>query len=533
MNRQTTPNIITDHAIENKDNDLFQFHSYALSISKLMANKENIAPFTVGILGEWGSGKTSLLKLIMHELATTAETKEANYRKCVPVWFDAWRYNTAESLLLSLTNVMWQRVKEDFSLVHRLFYRLKSPSGKERNWVGMIISFVTQLATIGRVNLDVSKFEKETMFSKRMDFYNEFRKCFNGFVDAYGRKGKETILVVLIDDLDRCVPSKVVELLEAVKVFISSPNCAFIIALDEIVVREAVRAYYMKSGLETVDTTKYLDKMIQVKFSLPPLRQLELDKYVQSLTTVEEEARELLSGVTQFISTNPRKIKHFINQFELQWSILQSASPQTVDRTKLLSWLLINEVSPELFDYVRAQPNDHQRALTMNEVIKFRAAQEEGWLPDEKVVDMITKNEALRKISASLSKYDLQYFPKEMGYYIHLSAPPLLTATRDIRKDIEYTLASLTPKDARVLQLFFGIGKHERLTLEQIAKEYAVKPETVRKWLAIALRKCRHPSRSRRLKDYLDYIPETGELSGEELLIEAIFGTWRITDDFV
>ena len=65
-------------------------------------------------------------------------------------------------------------------------------------------------------------------------------------------------------------------------------------------------------------------------------------------------------------------------------------------------------------------------------------------------------------------------------------------------------LATLTPREAKVLRLRFGLEDGRPRTLEEVGKEFDVTRERIRQIEAKALRKLRHPSRSRKLKDYLD-----------------------------
>ena len=74
----------------------------------------------------------------------------------------------------------------------------------------------------------------------------------------------------------------------------------------------------------------------------------------------------------------------------------------------------------------------------------------------------------------------------------------------DLKKQIDDVLGTLTPREQRVLQLRFGLEDGRARTLEEVGKEFGVTRERIRQIEAKALRKLRHPSRSRKLKDYLE-----------------------------
>ena len=82
---------------------------------------------------------------------------------------------------------------------------------------------------------------------------------------------------------------------------------------------------------------------------------------------------------------------------------------------------------------------------------------------------------------------------------------PADAASRQLLKEqIDGVLSSLTPRERRVLQLRFGLEDGRSRTLEEVGKEFQVTRERIRQIEAKALRKLRHPTRSRKLKDYLE-----------------------------
>lgn len=87
----------------------------------------------------------------------------------------------------------------------------------------------------------------------------------------------------------------------------------------------------------------------------------------------------------------------------------------------------------------------------------------------------------------------------------HTALPPVDAASRQLLKEqIDVVLYSLTPREQRVLQLRFGLEDGRSRTLEEVGREFGVTRERIRQIEAKALRKLRHPSRSRKLKDYLE-----------------------------
>ncbi|MFC2068575.1 RNA polymerase sigma factor RpoD [Chloroflexota bacterium] len=124
-------------------------------------------------------------------------------------------------------------------------------------------------------------------------------------------------------------------------------------------------------------------------------------------------------------------------------------------------------------------------------------------LPPEKVKEIVKVSQL--PISLELPIGDEE--ENHLGDFIEdrNALPPADAASRQMLKEqISRVLASLTPREQRVLQLRFGLEDGRSRTLEEVGREFKVTRERIRQIEAKALRKLRHPSRSRKLKDYLE-----------------------------
>jgi len=95
----------------------------------------------------------------------------------------------------------------------------------------------------------------------------EFRKDFADLLKESGI----TKLIVVIDDLDRCLPETILETLEAIKLFLFVPRTAFILGADERLVKYAVRRRFPELPGQLVEVgSDYLEKLIQYPIYVPP-----------------------------------------------------------------------------------------------------------------------------------------------------------------------------------------------------------------------------------------------------------------------
>jgi len=124
-------------------------------------------------------------------------------------------------------------------------------------------------------------------------------------------------------------------------------------------------------------------------------------------------------------------------------------------------------------------------------------------LPPDKVREIIKVSQLPVSLEAPIGEEE----DSHLGDFIedqNIVPPPDAASRQLLKEQIGEVLSSLTPRERRVLQLRFGLEDGRARTLEEVGKEFNVTRERIRQIEAKALRKLRHPSRSRKLKDYLE-----------------------------
>ena len=112
----------------------------------------------------------------------------------------------------------------------------------------------------------------------------------------------DVTLVVFVDDLDRCLPITAISTLEAMRLFLFMDRTAFVIAADEKMIRQAVRAHFKDTVLDDDLVTNYFDKLIQIPIRVPPLGTQEVRAYLFLLfiensncpQNIKDEARKAI-----------------------------------------------------------------------------------------------------------------------------------------------------------------------------------------------------------------------------------------------
>jgi len=181
------------------------------------------------------------------------------------------------------------------------------------------------------------------------------------------------------------------------------------------------------------------------------------------------------------------------------------------------TWWIRQAITRAIADQARTIRIPVHMVETINKLLRVsrRLAQEQGKQPSSKEIGQEMemapeKVEEIIKVSQLPISLESPIGDEEdshLGDFIEdrNTLPPADVASRQLLKEqIEEVLSTLTPREQRVLQLRFGLEDGRSRTLEEVGKEFNVTRERIRQIEAKALRKLRHPSRSRKLKDYLE-----------------------------
>jgi len=438
--------------------DLIGFRVHAELIADVVSDQK-LLPVTIGVFGEWGNGKTSIMKML--------EEKLGKREDMAVLYFDAWLfegYDDAKSALI--TSILKQlsehkgfpdALKDDaLKLISRVNWMRMLKMGWDNVALPAVLAYATNGATAvpsligafkgfltGRSDEKGKAQPQESILNadKASGIFKDIADPELGdvrsFRDGFGNLLKKTsfkTLVVLIDDLDRCSPERIVENLEAIKLFLNVNKTAFIIGADPRIVRHAVAVRYRdaleaarlsaapgESGTEAGDqlVRDYVEKLIQVPYHLPRLSPAEIETYMTLLfsrrdldpadfqlclaacekrrqgnrfgsfgladvqdtlkgKTLPAELKAALSFtagaahlVTENLKGNPRQVKRFLNAFVLRQRLAVVAKMHTLRNDVLLKLMLL-EYSNEARFRELARWHGEQKQ-TPKEIIEMEA----------------------------------------------------------------------------------------------------------------------------------------------------------------
>ena len=338
--------------------DLIGFKVHADLIRSVVTD-ENLLPVVLGVFGDWGGGKSSIMQMLEHDL--NAEENNEEYKDIVCLYFNGWMfegYEDAKTALLSSILIQLgehkrfgEKVRDSVvGLLKRVKWMevLKSggkaaakygPALAVTYLSGGTVPAIIPAAISGLAASKDSSDEKDDKDKKDSDEINwselieeskgktdllevrKFREDFEKMLKATNIKS----LVILIDDLDRCLPERIIETLEAIKLFVLVPRTAFVIGADPRIVRHAIGTRYVKrqigdsdaSQIEVDDLTKdYLEKLIQIPYHLPRLSPAEIETYINLLACQKFLSEDDLKLILENWSSKRRQ--NFYSSYQLR-----------------------------------------------------------------------------------------------------------------------------------------------------------------------------------------------------------------------
>ncbi len=301
--------ILIDDVEETPTHD---FGSLSKTISNIMRN--STPHFTIGIYGEWGTGKTTLMKSIARNLVSDDDqNKEQVF---LPIWFNAWKYEREENLasVSLMKTVGYAMANHDvFDPLSRIIFKGLTIVGKD-----MMQQIAMQAVSKKRELADEEMEEKMDYLNKlyRESVYYEGLDKIKEQMASIREEHGDYRVVVFIDDLDRCSPVKALEVLESIKLFLDMEGFIFVIGLSHKTVTQLITQAYKLTGISGDD---YIKKIIQIPIKIPSWSKESIIDLINTTITprLNSDYTKFLSQnssmVAKVVDYNPRQLKRFIN----------------------------------------------------------------------------------------------------------------------------------------------------------------------------------------------------------------------------
>jgi len=325
---------IKDQPIKDSNSDLLDAEKYATALSKFVM--ESDTPLTIGMQGEWGTGKTSLMYMLKEKIENMSE--EENYAIATS-WINTWEYSmfkgveqTTPAVLKGMLDKLKESCGDKWTLTDDIDSKIKKVGSFLGNVANQLVKSNTGINVKGAIDnhnvqavLDIAEIKsdiKDLIENLILDEKNSYHK-----------------VVFFIDDLDRIEPSDAVEILEALKNIFDIHNCIFILAIDyDVVVKGLEKKFGKKTDLNEREFRSFFDKIIQVPFSMPTGAyniQNFLDTKLKDLGIHinEELLPKYVHVVSNTVGFNPRSLKRYLNTFSLLRKISEMSEDDELTNT--------------------------------------------------------------------------------------------------------------------------------------------------------------------------------------------------------
>lgn len=426
---------------------------YLVDLIVEIAMNRELTPSTIGLYGDWGSGKSSLMKLAqdrIEALSKVKKKKDDETPKTLCIEFNGWLFEGYEDTKTSLCGTILDTLDDEQRFGPEVANKAKELIKKIdfKKLVGKGVKFGLDYLLTGGIGaltdltlssiLNTLKDKSGSIESKNIEEVlakfkteeksrTEIKKFRDDFKQLLEDSKIENV-VVFIDELDRCSPDTVLDVFEAMRLFLFVDGMSFIIGADERLIQYAIKTKYKEVPGNNLDIGKeYLEKVIQYPITIPQLNHAEMNQYLACLllepTLSEDEfnkflkvvhgiepdaeltiellsekegcitekckvdmalARQISSVLAPSINGNPRQCKRFLNTLAMRLS-LAKARGVTLDKNILAKLMLAEYFNPEFFKAITKPENRElfkafEKGETVNEDNPFAIWKEKEWV---------------------------------------------------------------------------------------------------------------------------------------------------------
>ena len=385
---------------------------YLISILKDLIYDDKLLPASIGVYGDWGSGKSSLMYMCKKQL-------EAEDPKIKCLVFNGWLfedYDDAKTAILGtiLDEIgkkkrLTKKAKEMLDGLNNSVDKFKLLQNGLKYGIDFLltggigtITDLTVKSALKAATTTADLIDVEVVKAVIKDELNnkELREDISKFRNEFAALLEETKisrLVIYIDELDRCSPDTILETLEAMRLFLFSGKVAFVIGADERHIAYAVKSKFKDiEGIQIDIGKEYLEKLIQYPIRIPRLDDAETEFYIACLllqhklpnekfTLIIDElnkkrhedflkfsiaqsvntlpyyseyqseitdciavAKQLASILSKGLNGNPRQCKRFLNSLDMRVSIAKYKN-KVLDQKILAKIMMLEYIQPNLF----------------------------------------------------------------------------------------------------------------------------------------------------------------------------------------
>lgn len=351
--------------------DYLNFDYIIDAVVKLVLD-EDLSPSSIGLYGDWGSGKSSLMKMVEQHLISM------NDKSILCIRFNGWLFEGYEDAKTALCGTILESIhkKEGLSSqvkgkVRKLWNKVDVQKilgkgiryGLDYFMTGGVLSLtdftISQITNALKKNAESVTEEDIAKALRSLKTDNNIRKDIKNFHDEFEKILKETNikhLVVFIDELDRCSPETILDIIEAMRLFLFAKGTSFAIGADQRLIEYAIKTKYKEVIGNNLDIGReYMEKVIQYPVNIPALDENEVEQYISCLLLEKDLDKDEFAEILQII----KGLKP-LERFDYEYLNLKKAKLANKCKKSLY---LSGQISSVLAKQINGNPRQCKRFL--------------------------------------------------------------------------------------------------------------------------------------------------------------------------
>lgn len=337
----------TDKPIEKQEDDLLGRASFSNQLGKAIYGHEEKSSLVIGLFGEWGTGKTSIINMVEKE---TLRLSLKDNKKQFIIRFSPWNYTDKDNLISLFFESLQSKLKEfDTKKIYKSVRKALCDYANALDLLSYIPGMSPKLVEIIKA---IAKGQGEQLEDK--PDLDKSRKTLEKELMKINSK-----IIVIIDDIDRLTNIQIRDIFQLVKQVADFPNVIYILVMDRNVVQSALTAVH-----EIDDGNEYLEKIIQIPLEIPQLSKEKLNNiFLNRLEAILNNSsievkidnsywNNIFTNCISPYINNLRDVNRILNTFQFKYGVLQqetsfedmiAITTLEVIEPKLYKWISINK----------------------------------------------------------------------------------------------------------------------------------------------------------------------------------------------
>lgn len=342
----------TDKPIKTNRQDCLKRTNFSKQLAKAILSYTKQDNFVISLCGKWGSGKTSIINMVVEEMNELTKNKED---KPIIIQFNPWNYTDSDQLISQFFSTLQNKLSN-----YKSNENLRNIGNLFQNY-GSILDYTKYIPVVGKYFKPVRGLFKgfgksaENKYLKDNTIESQKDKIITAL------KGQNQKFIIIIDDIDRLTNSQIRSIFQLVNNIAGFPNMIYLLSFDREVVTRALEE------VQNCDGNEYLEKIIQVPFNVPEASKkvinnilidrvdgiLEENNYAISAENNSYCADVVNNSVLPFIDS-VRDINRILNSFEFKYGFMKNE----VHPIDLLAITTLQICVPDVYLWIEQNKDD-------------------------------------------------------------------------------------------------------------------------------------------------------------------------------